>query len=188
MIAKPVHCLTESTGTFQWMCEAKAVFNKLQQPLYLQPPSWHTSILNGSSSWTLMLVIPALGLCCLSRTMEEEKAIAYGSYVLSKAERHYCVTRWELLAVVTFTRQYCPYLIGRHFFQRTNHGSLTWLSNFRELEGQLAQWLEGPEELDFDIVYWRGKKLWIPMQTCILSRILCSQCNRDSHNKRAPEC
>ena len=35
-----------------------------------------------------------------------ETVIAYASHVLSKAERGYCVTRRELLAVVTFLQQF----------------------------------------------------------------------------------
>ena len=87
-----------------------------------------------------------------------ERAIAYGSRLLSKAERRYCVTRQELLAVVTFTRHFRPYLVGRHFLLRTDHGSLTWLQNFREPEGQLARWLEQLQELDFEIVHRKGRK------------------------------
>ena len=68
--------------------------------------------------------------------------VAYGSRVLSKAERRYCVTRRELLAVVYFLQHFRPYLLGRHFTLRSDHGSLTWLRNFKEPEGQLARWLE----------------------------------------------
>ena len=57
----------------------------------------------------------------------EEKVVAYGSRTLSKAERKYCVTRKELLAVVTFTKHFRPYLLGRHFTLRTDHSSLQWL-------------------------------------------------------------
>ena len=64
-----------------------------------------------------------------------ECVIAYGSCLLTKPERRYCVTRRELLAVVTFTQQYRPYLIGQKFTLRTDHSSLTWLRNFKEPEG-----------------------------------------------------
>ena len=59
----------------------------------------------------------------------------------------------ELLAVVTFTQHFHPYLVGQCFLLRTDHGSLTWLQNFCEPEGQLAQWLEQLQELDFEIVH-----------------------------------
>ena len=60
----------------------------------------------------------------------------YGSHLLSKAERQYCVIRRELLAAVFFTNQFHPYLLGRHFLLRTDHGALTWLLNFKKPEGQ----------------------------------------------------
>ena len=112
-----------------------------------------------------------------------ERVIAYGSRLLTKPERRYCVTRRELLAVVTFTRQYRSYLTGQRFLLRTDHGSLTWLRNFREPEGQLAWWLERLQELDFDIVHRRGKK---HTNADALSRLPCRQCGRDSHVSPAP--
>ena len=72
----------------------------------------------------------------------EEKVIAYGSRVLSKQERRYCVTRRELLAVVHFVKVYRHYLVGRKFTLRTDHASLRWLKSFKEPEGQVARWLE----------------------------------------------
>ena len=72
--------------------------------------------------------------------------VAYASRVLTKPERRYCVTRRELLAVVTFVPHFRPYLLGRQFTIRTDHGSLTWLSNIKEPEGQLARWIEQLQE------------------------------------------
>ena len=86
----------------------------------------------------------------------QERVIAYGS--MSKPERQYCITRWELLAVVVFTRHFRSFLLGGMFILRTDHGSLTWLKNFKEPEGQMARWLERLQEFDFTIVHRRGKK------------------------------
>ena len=54
-----------------------------------------------------------------------ERVIAYASRTFGKAQRNYCVTRKELLAVVTFMRQFKQYLYGRHFTVRTDHSALT---------------------------------------------------------------
>ena len=86
----------------------------------------------------------------------EEKVVAYGSRVLSKAERRYCVTRKELLAVVCFAKHFRSYLLGRRFTLRTDHSSLQWLYNMKEPEGQLARWLEQLQEFDFVVIHRRG--------------------------------
>jgi hypothetical protein len=54
-----------------------------------------------------------------------------------KPERRYCVTRKELLAVVFFVKHFKHYLYGKQFIVWTDHGSLGWLLNFKNPEGQL---------------------------------------------------
>ena len=39
---------------------------------------------------------------------------------------------------------------------RTDHISLTWLTRFRHVEGQLASWLEELSQYDFKIIHRRG--------------------------------
>ena len=107
-----------------------------------------------------------------------EHVIAYASRTLSKAEWRYYVTRRELLAVVTFTQQFCPYLLGKQFTLRTDHGFLTWLQWFKEPEGQLARWLEKLREYQFTIVHRQGKK---HTNADALSHLPCTQCGRESH-------
>jgi hypothetical protein len=54
----------------------------------------------------------------------EERAIGYYSRSLNKAERNYCVTRKELLAVVAAVEHFHYYLYGQKFTVRTVHSSL----------------------------------------------------------------
>ena len=65
---------------------------------------------------------------------------------------------------------------------RTDHGSLTWLQNFREPEGQLACWLERLQEFDFEIVHRRGKR---HTNADAVSRLPCHQCGQDQHMNMA---
>lgn len=58
--------------------------------------------------------------------------------------------------------------------------SLTWLSNFKEPEGQLARWLERLQEYDFRINHRPGHK---HQNADSLSRHPCTQCGRVSHIK-----
>ena len=85
----------------------------------------------------------------------------------------------ELLAVVAFTKQFRPYLLGRPFLLHTDRGSLTRLMNFKEPERQLARWLERLKEFDFEITHRQGK--W-HTNADALSRLPCRECGRDSHH------
>ena len=109
-----------------------------------------------------------------------EYVIAYASRSLSRQEQCYCVTRRELLAIVEFVQhfQQYQYLLGRQFTLRTDHGSLVWVRNFKEPEGQLARWLERLEEYDFTVIHRRGSQ---HSNADALSRGPCKQCGRSSH-------
>lgn len=64
-----------------------------------------------------------------------ERVIAYYSQTLSKPECNYCTTRCELLAIVKAIDHFHPYLYVRKFTIRTDHSSLQWLLNVKNLEG-----------------------------------------------------
>ena len=55
-----------------------------------------------------------------------------------------------------FLKYFRNYLLGKHFVLHTDHGSLTWLCNFKDPEGQLACWMEKLQEYDFDIIHRPG--------------------------------
>ncbi|KAG7496361.1 hypothetical protein JOB18_017623 [Solea senegalensis] len=85
-----------------------------------------------------------------------EKVVAYFSRILNKSERRYCVTRRELLAVVTAVRHFKYYLCGAPFVVRTDHAALQWLMSFKEPEGQVAHWLEELQTFDFTVAHRAG--------------------------------
>lgn len=61
--------------------------------------------------------------------------MAYFSKTLSKAEKNYCVTHQELLAIVKTLEHFHKYLYGQEFHWCTDHSAPTWLLRFRNLEG-----------------------------------------------------
>ena len=71
----------------------------------------------------------------------QERVVAYASKVLSKSERKYCVTRKELLAVVTFIKHFRHFLYGRKFFVKIDNSSLPWLLWFKNPE-QKGSWFD----------------------------------------------
>ena len=89
---------------------------------------------------------------------DKECIIAYFSRALTKEEQQYCVTHRELLAVVMAVQHFHYYLYGRHFTIRSDYGSLRWLMNFKNHEGQMWRWLWILSTYDFDIVHRPGKQ------------------------------
>ena len=90
------------------------------------------------------------------------------------------MTRKELLSIVTFICHFCPFPLGHKFTLRTDHGSLTWVSNFRQSERQLARWIEKFQEYAFSIVHHPGPKHG---NADALFRLPCNQCGRHNHSE-----
>ena len=87
---------------------------------------------------------------------EGERVVAYFSRAFNKAERRYCVTRRELLALVLSIRHFKYYLCGPPFRARTDHAALKWLMTFKEPEGQVARWLEELQAFNFSVEHRAG--------------------------------
>ena len=103
----------------------------------------------------------------------EEHAIGFASRTLTKTERAYCVTRKELLALVTFVKHFQHYLYGKRFLVRINHSSLRWLMNYKNPEGQIACWIETLFSYDMKVEHRPGR---LHQNADGVSRIPCSQC------------
>ena len=73
---------------------------------------------------------------------------------------------------------YTSYLLGGKFTICADHGSLIWLSNFKEPKGQLARWIEQLQEYNFTIIHRPGRKHG---NADALSRQPCQQCGRIDH-------
>ena len=75
---------------------------------------------------------------------------------MNPAERRYCTTQKELLAVVQGCKTFKNYLLGRKFDIITDHRCLIWLTNFKHPENRLARWLETLAAYDYDLKYRPG--------------------------------
>ena len=112
-----------------------------------------------------------------------ERPIVYYSKGFNTAERNYCTTKRELLAIVYAVKKFRPYIFGRPFIIRTDHSSLQHLLNFKEAEGILARWITQLQEFDFKINYRCRKEIGNadglsrkPTRTCKLHVPWCSIC------------
>ena len=81
----------------------------------------------------------------------KKRAICYASKSLSKSQTKYSATRRELLALVTFTRHFRHYLLGKKFTIVTDHSSLQWLHSFKDPDEITARWLEKLAPFDYEV-------------------------------------
>ena len=154
-IAKPLHQLTEKDRKFLWTLECEEAFLALKAALTTPPVLGYPA---ESGSYILDADASAVGIGAVLSQIQDgtERVIAYYSSTLEHRERQYCVTRRELLAIVKSVKHFHPYLYGRHFLIRTDHGSLQWLLRFKNQEGQMARWLSVLELYDFEIKHRPG--------------------------------
>ena len=169
-IAVPLHALTERSKPWHWMTQCEAAFAALKDKL-LSPPI--LSFPQFDKTFVVDTDASQDGLGAMLSQDGERHVIAYASRVLTKAERQYCATRREMLAVVWAVRYFRAYLWGCCFVICTDHNSLQWLNSFKDPQGQVARWLDILAEYDFRIQHRPGAKHG---NADALSRLPCKQC------------
>lgn len=156
-IARPLHELTRKGSPFVWSDGQQQAFDELKQrlvsaPILVQPRDEGGYVLDTDASAN------AVGAVLSQWQDGELKVIAFASRALSPAERAYCVTRRELLAVVYGLRQFRHYLLAQKFELRTDHSALTYLLKTPEPVGQQARYLDLLAEYNFSIVHRSGSQ------------------------------
>jgi len=153
--AAPLHALTKKGARFEWSAECDQAFSQLKTALSTAPVLALPSD-NGEYILDCDASNHSIGAVLSQIQDGEERPLCYASQLYSKHERNYNVTRKELLAVVTFTKKFRQYLLGRPFKIRTDHAALQWLKRTPEPIGQQARWLELLEEYDYTVIHRPG--------------------------------
>ena len=154
----PLTKLTRMKVPFIWTEECKNAFQELKGYFVSAPILSYPSTAGGKFIVDTDASGEGIGAVLSQIQDGEEKVIAYASATLGTTRRKYCPTYRELFAAVTFIKHFRSYLLGRPFVLRTDHASLTWLLNFKDLEsGMLARWLACLSEYDFTIEHRLGR-------------------------------
>lgn len=179
-IASPLTSLTKKARKFEWSDDCQKGFDKLKEllitsPILSYPMEEGEYILDTDASGN------GIGGVLSQIQNGQEKVIAYSSKTLNESQRRYCTTYKELLAVVTFVKQFRHYLFGRHFKVRTDHASLIWLKNFKNPEGIVARWISVLDTYDMVLEHRRGS---LHVNADSLSRRPHKRCIRED----CPDC
>jgi len=179
-LAKPLFGLMEKGAEFRWGESQERAFRALKEALTKAPvlaypkPDIPYILDTDASNFGIGAVLSQV-------QDDEERVIAFASKTLNRAQRNYCVTRREALAIITFIKQFHHYLYGAEFLVRTDHAALYWLLRKRDPEGQMARWLAFLQGYRMRIEHRPGKKHG---NADALSR--CMEGCRDTDNLRIP--
>ena len=156
-VARPLRKLTEANVDFAWTSECQSSFDALKKLLSTAPILSYPDF---SAEFILDTDASNHGIGAVLSQLKDgvEHPVAFASGTLTKAERNYCVTRKELLAVVEFVKQFRHYLQGPKFRIRTDHAPLRSVLKVKETEGQLARWIELLSPLNYEIEYREGQR------------------------------
>ena len=172
-VARPLHKLIEKKSTFIWDEECDKSFNELKRLLTSAPILGYP---RSDSEYLLDCDCCGYGLGAVLSQKQNgvERVISYYSKSLSKAEQNFCVTRRELLSVVSAVKHYHHHLFGVKFTIRTDHSALRWLlKTFRDPEGQISRWIEVLSTYNFEIEHRVGR---LHGNCDGLPRIPCNYC------------
>ena len=156
IIAKPLFDLTKKDSKLVWNKNCQHAFDSLKTAL----TSNQVMALPTSDAEGLIVDVDACNYgigCVLSQVQNgEERVIAYASRSLNRAERNYCVTDRELLAIKYFVEYFRHYLLMRHFTVRSDHLPLKILFSMKNPSGRIARWIEILSGFDFEVQYRKG--------------------------------
>ena len=151
-IATPLTKLTKKSVKFDW-CEAQVeAFQILKEKLCSAPV---LSLPNGSEGFVVYSDASKLGLGCV--LMQNGKVIAYASRQLKEHERNYPTHDMELAAVVFALKIWRHYLYGVKCQIFTDHKSLKYLFDQKDLNMRQRRWIELINDYDCEILYHPGK-------------------------------
>ena len=155
-VVEPLVAMTRKGAHFSWSAECESAFRDLKRlmteaPMLAYPDAAAQFVVDTDCSQYAMGGV-------LSQVVDGvERPIAFGSKLLNSAQRQYCATYRELLALITMVNMWKQYLFGQKFILRTDHSALKWLTSLKNCEGMLARWLASLAEYDMEIVHRPGR-------------------------------
>jgi hypothetical protein len=84
--------------------------------------------------------------------------IVFESRKLSQLERLYSIYDKEMLAIMHALTKFRQYLVGSKFVVKTDHNSLKYFLEQKDLSDCQQKWVTKIQAFDFDIEYVKGKK------------------------------
>ncbi|GKB63178.1 putative reverse transcriptase domain-containing protein, partial [Tanacetum coccineum] len=148
LISKPLTKLTQKDKKYEWGKEEEEAFQTLKQKLCSAPI---LALPEGTEDFVVYCDASLKGYGAV--LMQREKVIAYASRQLKVHEENYTTHDLELGAVVFALRLWRHYLYGTKCVVFTDHKSLQYILNQKELNLRQRRWIELLSDYDCEIRY-----------------------------------
>ncbi|KAD6796059.1 hypothetical protein E3N88_06955 [Mikania micrantha] len=151
-IAVPLTSLTRKAEKFEWGPKQSEAFQILKDKLTHAPI---LALPEGVEDFVVYCDASHTGLGCV--LMQRNKVIAYASRQLKTHEKNYVTHDLELGAIIFALKLWRHYLYGVHFTVYTDHKSLKYIFDQKELNMRQRRWMETLNDYDCEIIYHEGK-------------------------------
>ncbi|GJS81208.1 reverse transcriptase domain-containing protein [Tanacetum coccineum] len=151
-IAKPLTLLTQKNKAYVWGDKQDEAFQILKEKLC---NALVLALLDGPDDFVVYCDASKQGFGCV--LMQRGKVIAYASRQLKKHEKNYTTHDLELGAVVFALKIWRHYLYGTKSVIYTDHKSLQYIFNQKDLNMRQRRWIELLSDYECEIKYHPGK-------------------------------
>jgi hypothetical protein len=150
-LCAPLTDLTRK-GAFRWSQEAHVTFDKMKKVMST------CSVLSlPDFSQPFILECDASGEGIGAVLMQNRHPISYESRKLRGPELLYTIYDKEMLAIMHALAKFRQYLVGEKFVVRTDHNSLKYFLDQKDLNERQQKWVSKIQDYDFDIEFVKGK-------------------------------
>ena len=151
-MVSPLTQLTRKDQPFSWTDKCEECFEEMKRRLITAPI---LIIPDTSKTFKVYCNASYQGLGCV--LMQEKRPVAYASRQLKVHEKNYPTHDLKLAAVVFALKTWRHYLYGSQFQVFSNHKSLKYLFDQKELNMRQRCWMEYLKDYDFELLYHPGK-------------------------------
>eukprot|EP00253_Pinus_taeda_P001507 PITA_01507 len=150
-LAAPLTDLTRK-GAFSWSDTAQRAFNRLKEVMSSCPV---LALPDFTQPFVLECDASREGIDAV--LMQGGHPISYESRKLLPQKRLYSIYEKEMLAIMHALAKLWQYLVGNKFRVRTDHNSLRFFLEQKQLQERQQKWISKIQAYDFDIEYVKGK-------------------------------
>nr|GEV66889.1 putative reverse transcriptase domain-containing protein [Tanacetum cinerariifolium] len=152
LISKPLTKFTQKNKKYEWGKDENEAFHLLKQKLCCAPI---LALPEGTKDFFVYCDASLKGFGAV--LMEREKVIAYASRQLRTHKENYTTHDLELGVVVFALRLWRHYLYGKKYVVYTDHKSLQYILDQKELNMRQRRWIKLLSDHDCEIRYHPGK-------------------------------